>query len=401
MKCIKVIFLGYAVNPLLIGKYSGVSVAGNKMQVNLLQELNKIEDIDLHIITITPAASFPYDKKIHYKYGKENINKDLMTHAISFWNFPVVKQFSQSRSVYRQLKRELENSDINNTILLAFNMFPQVGIPTIKAIKKFGVQAVSLLADLPIDDAVNRKGISKWLRKKFDESTQKSILKLKNLIVLNRNAVTQFAPDADFIVIDGGISSNAIEKKVPDFKIVKKRKNMVYGGSLNQYSGILNLAKAMAFVPDKEIFLDIYGSGEGEAEIAKLASNDSRIRFFGKVSNEVMMKKQREAYLLVNPRPIDDPISMVTFPSKIFEYMLSGTPIISTKLNGFTEEYTDKMFFFCGQTEKDMAKTILDIMKKNPEELVEYAERAYRFVSEERTWEKQVEKISKYIHDII
>ncbi len=401
MKRIKIIFLGYAVNPLLIGKYSGVSVAGNKMQVNLLQELNKIEDIDLHIITITPVASFPHDKKIYYKYRKENINKDLVTNVMPFWNLPILKQISQSRSVYRELKRELKNSDINNTILLSFNMFPQVGIPTVKAMKKFRVKAVSLLADLPIDDAVNRKGISKWLRKKFDESTKKSILRLNKLIVLNQNAVTQFAPDADFIVIDGGISSNEIEKREPGLNTVKKSRNMVYGGSLNQYSGILNLVKAMTFVPDKDIFLDIYGSGEGEEEIKKLASNDKRIRFFGRVSNEIMMKKQREAYLLINPRPIDDPISMVTFPSKIFEYMLSGTPIISTKLNGFTEEYTDKMFFFCGQTEKDMAKTILDIMKKNPEELVGYAERAYRFVSEERTWEKQVEKISKYIHDII
>ena len=37
MKKIKIIFVGYAVNPEESAAYSGISIAGNKMQVNLLK----------------------------------------------------------------------------------------------------------------------------------------------------------------------------------------------------------------------------------------------------------------------------------------------------------------------------------------------------------------------------
>lgn len=398
MKQIRVIFLGYAVDTLEVEQFSGISIAGNKMQVNILRELDKVKDIDLHIITIRPVASFPHDKKLYYKKKIEYLDGHIMMQAIPFWNLPVIKQFSQCKNVYKQLKKEMKRGDIQNTIILSFNMFPQVGIPTVEVMKKYRVNAVSLLADLPIDDKINRRGFNKWLREKFDAETKKSISMLKNVIVLNRNAVKQFAPDADYIVIDGGIDSSMLEKKEPDFNSVKKIKNIVYGGSLNQYSGILTLAKAMKYIPNKDIFLDIYGSGEGEDEIKKLADSDRRIRFWGRVDNETMLQKQQEAYLLANPRPVNDSISMVTFPSKIFEYMLSGTPIVSTRLSGFTEEYNDKMFFFYDETEEGLANAIINILKKNSEELVECAKRAYQFVCHERSWKKQVEKINQYLH---
>ena len=40
-------------------------------------------------------------------------------------------------------------------------------------------------------------------------------------------------------------------------------------------------------------------------------------------------------------RVVNDPIAQVTFPSKTFEYLLSGTPVLSTRLNGYTHEYDE------------------------------------------------------------
>lgn len=401
MKKIKIIFVGYVVNPEKSAVYSGISIAGNKMQVNLLKNLFKIKDIDLHIITIRPVATFPTDKKAFYPSVTEKIFGKTEAEQVGFVNFPIVKQISQIRSVEKAIENALKQNDNGNTILLTFNMFPQVGIPAMRASRKYGVKMVSLLADLPIDDAATRSVFSKFLRGRFDESTRKSIGMLDHVIVLNRHAAERYAPCADYIVIDGGVDEDIISEFHPSFIAEKKKiRNIVYGGALTLYSGVITLARSMKYIPDEDVFLDIYGAGDGEKELKQIAQLDKRIRIYGKVDNATMIQKQQEAYLLVNPRPIDDPISEVTFPSKIFEYMLSGTPVLSTRLNGFSDEYNGKILFFEGQSEQAMASSIVNVMHMSCEQLNDYARRAYEYISREKGWGKQTERIYEYCKGI-
>lgn len=397
----KIIFVGYAVNPEESAAYSGISIAGNKMQINLLKNLYGIKDIDLHIITIRPVATFPTDKKAFYPSAKEKIFAKAEAEEVGFVNFPIVKQISQIRCVEKAIKAALKQYGTEHTVLLTFNMFPQVGIPAVRAMKKYGVKLVSLLADLPIDDAASRSIFRSFLRSRFDESTRRSISMLEHAIVLNKYAAERYAPCADYIVIDGGVDEDTIAKFHPAFTAEKKKtRNMVYGGSLNLYSGVITLAKSMKHIPDEDIILDIYGAGDGEKELKRIAQTDQRIRIHGRVDNAVMLQKQREAYLLVNPRPIDDPISEVTFPSKIFEYMLSGTPVLSTRLNGFSDEYNGKILFFEGQDEEAMASSIANAMRMPYEQLNGYARRAYEYVSSEKGWNKQAGRIYEYCKGI-
>lgn len=401
MRKTKIIFVGYAVNPEESAAYSGISIAGNKMQVNLLKNLYEIKDVDLHIITIRPVATFPTDKKVFYSSVKEKIFAKTEAEEVGFVNFPIVKQISQIRNVEKAIKTALKQYGTEHTILLTFNMFPQVGIPAVRAMKKYGVKLVSLLADLPIDDAASRSIFSRFLRGRFDESTKRSIGMLEHAVVLNKYAAERYAPCADYIVIDGGVDEDTIAKFHPIFAAEKKKtRNMVYGGSLNSYSGVITLANSMKYIPDEDIILDIYGEGDGEKELKRIAQTDQRIRIHGRVDNAVMLQKQREAYLLVNPRPIDDPISEVTFPSKIFEYMLSGTPVLSTRLNGFSDEYNGKILFFEGQDEESMALSIIDVMHMPHEQLNGYAKRAYEYISSEKGWNKQARRIYEYCKGI-
>lgn len=397
MRKMKIIFVGYAVNPQDSEIYSGISVAGNKMQANILKSLSKIKTVDLKVISVRPVATFPNEKKWYFSKSVASILDDVYAVNIPFINLPFFKQLSQIRSVEKALERELKKSEIKNTIVFSFNMFPQVGIPVVRMMKKYGVEAVSLLADLPIDDASSRGVISRILRTRFDASTRKSIYSLKHAVVLNKTAAERYAPNADYIVIDGGVDKETVSNYSPEFSVyTKKSKNMVYGGSLNLYSGAITLAKAMKFIPNDDVFLDIYGSGDGEKELKQLAQVDRRIRVHGRVDNAAMLQKQREAYLLINPRPTHDPISEVTFPSKIFEYMLSGTPVISTRLNGFSPDYNEKIMFFEREDEESFALEVVKAMSMPHDELNGYAKRAYEYVVKEKQWDKQVGRIYEY-----
>ena len=97
---------------------------------------------------------------------------------------------------------------------------------------------------------------------------------------------------------------------------------------------------------------------------------------------------------------MEDPIARVTFPSKIFEYMISGTPVLTTKLNGFTEEYYDKMFFVDENSPSVLAEKISELAKMDGKELQIKAAEARKFVMEKKNWQCQTEKIYRFLADL-
>ena len=55
----KIVYLGYVMNPEEANRISGASVAGNKMQWNVVKNLAQYEDIEMTCVTISPLAAFP------------------------------------------------------------------------------------------------------------------------------------------------------------------------------------------------------------------------------------------------------------------------------------------------------------------------------------------------------
>lgn len=389
----KLIFLGYVVHPETSEEYSGISIAGNKMQWNVLKGLVESGEFDIECLTITPFASFPREKKLYQRKAMSRLLDTVKQTIIPYWNIPIIKQVSQIDSMYKEARKILKKNP--DAVIFGFNFFPQVGVPVRKLKKRFPqAKTVCLLADLPIDDKTNRKGFSKFLRARFDTSTWKNMSACDNFIVLNEYVAHTYLNGKPYIVVDGGVDEDDIK---PYSFIPKNKKNVLFCGALTEYNGIPNLLKAMVLIDDSEISLDIYGGGYLEAKIAAWVETHKNVNYYGKISNQEVMQKQREAWLLINPRKIDDLIAKVTFPSKTFEYMLSGTPVLTTPLNGYSKEYYDKIFFTKTDSAEDIAEAILESFEKEESELREVTQRAHAFVCETRTWEKQTKKIVNFI----
>lgn len=388
----KVLFLGYAINIEEASKTYGASIAGNKMQINVLKNLDAYPDLSIKSITIYPIAAYPGTKTMFIKKQLINLFNDFYSIKIRFVNLPVIKHFCIIINTYIEAKKLVKKDGIQT--IFTFNCFPEVGLPAKWLKKKYGCTIISLLADLPIDDTVSRKGFSLLLRKCFDKITKNTIPCYDKLIVLNKHAVELYAPDVTNIVVEGGVDEDDITE-FSNRKFIKK--NIVYSGALVEYSGIMNLIESMKFITHKDVFLDIYGGGQIEELVKSQAEKMPNVFFHGKVDNNSMKKIQHEAYLLVNPRPVENKIAMVTFPSKIFEYMLSGTPVLTTKLNGFTDEYLDKMYFVDQNDPYALAGKINEIMDLPEDELRGKAYAARQFIIENKTWEKQSKKIYEFV----
>lgn len=386
----KITFIGYAVDQSSSDQYTGLSVAGNKMQLGIINNIF-LQNPDFQCITIAPLASYPKDV-VFFREIKIKIADNLVSTAISFLNIPVIKQFSQVISVYRHINK----NHTDNTTYITFNAFPQVGVPLVLLSRYKKIKWHIFMADLPIDDAAHRGFLSKILRMFFDKLTVYAIKKSDGLIVLNKNAALKFGPRLPYLSIDGGADE-------ADFNrfccINKSRKNIVYTGALTVYSGILELLEAIKFIDNSHIVLDIYGSGDLEQEISTRAASLSNVIFHGKKSHKEILEIQSQAFLLVNPRPVDDLIANVTFPSKIFEYMLSSTPILSTRLNCFGDDYNDKIIFIENNKPLTIAKKIDDILMLPESRLREMASNAYLYVVQNKNWKNQCNKILHFMRN--
>ena len=103
--------------------------------------------------------------------------------------------------------------------------------------------------------------------------------------------------------------------------------------------------------------------------------------------------EQREATVLVNPRTSEGEFTKYSFPSKTMEYLASGTPCIMNKLKGIPQEYFKFIFFPENESVFELSQIIIEICKKEQSELNKIGELAKRFIFENKTPDKQCEKI--------
>lgn len=390
----KIIYLGYAINKKNANNIYGASVAGNNMQVDLLEEIDAIRESDVKVFTIYPIAAFPKVKKIFHNMHKEKLFSGKYSTCIPFLNLPIIKQIMQiiSLFIYVYLKCDSE------TVVLTFNSFPQVSIVTYLLRLNKRCKTVLLLADPPIEDrGIEHSRIYKKVKKIYFKLTEKMIKTYDGIITLNENVIKYYNIDKPYIVIEGGVPLQ-YKKRFSTWD--GKNKNLVYTGALTEYSGIKNLIEAMEYIHDSTVVLDIYGSGPLEKVIQEIATENIRINYYGKINNDEIYKIQSGAFLLVNPRVTTDEISKLTFPSKMFEYMTSGRPVMSTRLNGFSEEFCK--YIYISETERPemLGEKINEILKMDPILIEKKAEIANYYIRIEKNWKVQARKIYNFIKDI-
>lgn len=386
-----VIFLGYVIRPEEANTVTGASVAGNKMQWNVVRHLSGHDDLRVHCVTVMPLAPFPRDRKLWQGRQRVQLTEKVASTRIAFMNVPVIKQVWQTAGVYREARRLQRKYP--DAVVMSFNLFPQVGIPLRRLGKK--APTVCLLADLPMDERRNRRGLSLWLRGMYEKSAWKSMDACERFIVLNPHAAELFLHGKPYMVVDGGVD----EEEIPPLnrQTAPKEHNLLFSGALAEYNGVRNLMAAMDLIDDDDIVLDIYGDGYLRGAVEEAARKNPHIRYHGRVANETVMQKQREAWGLINPRVVDDPIAKVTFPSKTFEYLLSGTPVISTRLNGYGPEYEGCMLFARQDTPEGIAAAIRQMAAMPEHELKRMTCQARSMVCSQKSWEVQAGKIKRFI----
>ena len=206
------------------------------------------------------------------------------------------------------------------------------------------------------------------------------------------------APEKPYIVMEGIL--NTADVATGDVARSSPRAVM-YAGRLHEKYGVMQLVDAFEQLSDIDAELWLFGEGTAVEAIRQRAVRNPRIRYFGRVSREEILRYEQQATLLVNPRSVKDAFTQYSFPSKTIEYMASGTPLLTTRLGGIPQEYFDHAFVADDNESTMLADAMKEALSLSDEALNQKGDKARRFVTEQKHAAAQGARVYHFLSNLI
>lgn len=377
-----------------------VQNAAHVFQYNLIKGL-KEHFTEIIIINLPFVGSYPrrFKRVIVRGHGK-TIFDVVPIVQVSFVNFSIIKYFSRHVSTFLSL---LSSGIKNKDVIIIYSMH----LPFLSAVvfvrfftrKKFKI--VMVVPDLPeYMDSKNRLlyTFAKYVERKIFDLFIKSV---NGYVFLTKSMSSALNAYSDFVVVEGiatDINEYGCESiKDKGFGV----KSAMYSGTLALRYGIEGLLKSFSSVEDPDVELWICGDGDGKCLVELYQNKDSRIKYLGQLARQEVILLQRKATVLVNPRTSEGEYTKYSFPSKVIEYMSSGTPVIMFKLPGIPDEYYDYCFTPASESIDGLADCFRNVFSMENNQLNKVGLKAQNFVCQEKSSYAQALKIKNLIEEII
>lgn len=251
------------------------------------------------------------------------------------------------------------------------------------ACKFVGLKNVGVVMDLPglmvIDNA--KCSFVKKKIKKISSLVCKMYLRSFSAYLLLTEAMNDVVNihKRPYMIMEGLVDSDCAVVK-NEITNKAKEKVVLYAGGLFEQYGMDLLVQAFMKLSLQDARLVIYGNGPYVEKLKKYAKEDSRIVYKGVRSNAEVVKDEISATLLVNPRPTTEIFTKYSFPSKNMEYMVSGTPLLTTRLPGMPQEYYPYVYMFDEETVDGFAKSLSKVLSSSLDQLCQKGKDAQNFV---------------------
>jgi glycosyltransferase involved in cell wall biosynthesis len=203
-----------------------------------------------------------------------------------------------------------------------------------------------------------------------------------------------------FIRVDGGASRYLVEETgrlLADRRLDVAHFTIVATGSLSAHNGVREILTAFSQLDGSQYRLVFAGRGELESEISAAAAQDPRIDFKGFLKTQDLLALHATADLLVSMRVTQSINTSYGFPSKTFEYLLSGVPVITTTTGHMRSEYGPYCFILEEESPAALAELVRKIERIAPAERKRIGLAAREFMVENKIWETQHKRIAEYV----
>ena len=348
-------------------------------------------------VSLYPLPSYPKYRSI-WKAKEAYTAENFQCVAPAMLNLPVLKEHFFCRKVISYIKKHLKTDE--TAVIVTCGLYRSLLRPAYKLKKRYGLPVCAIVPDLPELMITYRKDYSrlrKWLNhidsgigKKYRNSADAFVFLSKYMAP---HVNLQKKPS---VIVDGLCQIPQIhgKKKVHEPYIL-------YAGKISEKFGVDKLVEGFRRANISQMKLYLCGDGDYAPTLRQISQQDLRIQYLGLVPHEQVLSLEVGAVLLVDPRPTDDEIVKMSFPSKIIEYMASGTPVLTTNLPCFSEEYLQYQYRIQKESAVGIQEALMAVFSKTPQEREALGQAAKLFVLENKTLDKQCGKIFSLLKEVV
>lgn len=349
--------------------------------------------INVTILSAPPIGRHNSSKTI---WSRKTETEDNITyHYLSFINLPGIRQCCLVINTF--IKTLLWTKKNHNCAVVCDVLNASMNMAVLSACRITKAQTVGIMTDMP-GLMVSFDSIEKLpLRTQIATTLIKWSLKHFNKFVFLTEAMNVVNEDNRPYIVMEGMSDSAMASNERVFND-KAIRTIIYAGGLHERYGLKKLVESFMKLPYDNIRLQIFGNGPFETELKEIyCKQDNRIQYMGVVSNDEVIRAERDATLLVNPRPTSEEFTKYSFPSKNIEYMSSGTPLLTTRLPGMPKEYYPYVFLIDNESIDGYALALQDTLNHSDKELYEFGSKAKSFVLKRKNNVEQARRVIELI----
>lgn len=370
-----------------------VSSAPQHFEAAILKGLSSVQDVELTCVSAECIATYPNGSKFYLSERTDNLENGITTKIAPAINLPFIKPIMHANAIGNMVEKWLrENQSTNEKCVFLYGFYTAVAEKIFEICKKYGCKCFTMITDMPSVALTEHKGLKGYFKAKAREHAVRVQGQADGYVYITKQMAEVVAPGKPYHVMEVLVDTSIVKNTESG----NKQKALMYAGTLYKKYGIDTLIDVYELL-DTDYELWIMGAGDYEEEIRKKAESNPRIKFFGVVSREEVMRREQEASLLLNIRNPKDEYTKYSFPSKMIEYMLSGTPVFTTKLPGFPADYDEHLYYCLDYTKEGLIKSLQDVLSLPEDALREKGKKASEFVKNNKSCEIQMAKMVEFL----
>lgn len=372
--------------------------AGNMFQENLLMALANAGLPPSIVLSQRPLRSFPRSRTIWCSHSHARLAGNLPVNLVAFVNLPVLRPLTVGlANLINLIRWGWQQRNASYRVVCTYNLTEPPGLFTLIGARLIRAKAIASINDINVPGET----VSASLSRRLDFWLQKKLMpRFDGLMVVNQRIIEDFAPQAPFIRLEGGVPESilqhtanlpaALDRAGASFTIVAT-------GTFNEANGFMDILEAFSLLRGDGYRLRIAGTGPLEGVIKQAVEQDSRIEYYGYLSFEQVLALYSTADVLVNMRLTERINTNYFFPSKTLEYLASGVPVITTCTGHIAEAYSDFAFLLRDESPLGLAQMIERVASLDPEARTQKGKAAKDYIRTHNTWELQGRRIVEFI----
>lgn len=346
-------------------------------------------NIKVEIINAPLLRCFPNYKQLIFHKCDTDYKGVRLLH-LPFCNLPGINYLSKMISSINIIDGIVDNKD--DYLLIVYNSYlPQSVASLILKHKHKNIETCNIVADIhgKYGLATGKKGMKRLLKTAVEKLEDYFGSKHDSFVFLTEEMNTVFnKKNKPYTIVDGVYSCEEYQQiKIGEDNII------LYAGAVREDYGIKHLLESFELIQDDSFKLWIAGGGDASDLVNEYATKDSRIKYYGYVSPQIVANLQEQARVLVNPRQNKHEFVKYSFPSKTMESLALGKPFVAHRLPCYGTEYDAHISYVDNDSEEALAKKLVEICGQNNSDILKKGMEAQSFIKTQKNEKSQVKKI--------